>query len=263
MFFTPLDAAHNRLDDNLSNPRHALRFALRLATIGIVLILVAWFGRDLAIHLPPIEKWIGDLGFWGPIVFIALVATCTMVFLPDTPFAIVGGVVFGLLWGTVLMTIAAFVNAALSFIVSRKFLTARVETLLKRFPKLAVIQHAASHQGLHFLLLLRLTPVSAVAVSHVLSAAGVRFLPFIVACVGLIPGLFVTVYLGYVASHVAKVAGGVHSASRTETAVKLGGLVLCVIVLAVVTRTARRELNEYDKTLGQSGMADPTAPDCR
>ena len=249
MLRTPVAAGLHRLHENLAEPKRVTRLVLRLALIAVGLVVIAWLGRDLAVHLPAIEKWIADLGFWGPVVFVVLVAVCTMVFLPDTPFAIAGGVVFGLWWGTMLLTIAAFINAALTYCLSRNLLRGQVEKWLERSPKLAAIQRAASHQGVRFLLLLRLTPVSAVAVSNLLGAAGIRFAPFIIACVGLIPGLFVEVYLGSIAKHVTKTAGGVSAASTTETSIRIAGLLVCFIVLALITRAARKALSECDESL--------------
>ncbi len=249
MLRTQVAAGLRRLHENLADPKRVKRLVLRLALVAVGLVVIAWLGRDLAVHLSAIETWIAGLGFWGPVVFVLLVVACTMVFLPDTPFAIAGGVAFGLWWGTTLLAIAAFVNATLTYFLSRNFFHSQVDKWLEKSPKLAAIQRAASHQGVRFLLLLRLTPVSAVAVSNLLGAAGIRFAPFIIACIGLIPGLFVEVYMGSIAKHVTKTAGGVSAASTTETAIRIVGLLVCFIVLALITRAARKALSECDESL--------------
>jgi hypothetical protein len=81
----------------------------------------------------------------------------------------------------------------------------------------------AISRRLRLQLLLRLSPINPVTVSYVLGASGVRFSTFMIATIGLIPTLFVEVYFGDVASHLAKVAGNSSDPLTLHTVVVVVG----------------------------------------
>jgi uncharacterized membrane protein YdjX (TVP38/TMEM64 family) len=210
--------------------------------IGALLLIVAIaLGRDFGHHLPALEKWIASHGILGFVVFVLTVVLCTSLFIPDTIFAVLAGVLFGVFWGTISVVMASLLTA-----LSRWLLRERVRRWLATRPRLAAIERAVKQEGLRFLFLLRLTPIHPVAVSYVLGATNTRFTTFLVASLGLIPGLFVEVYFGYVAKHVAKVSGNVSDDSTLHTGLTLAGLLVCVASLVYVTRLARRALAGYE-----------------
>lgn len=227
------------------DPRTGL--ALKIV-LGVLLVIAAvWLGRDFGHQLPKIERWVGSHGILGWLVFIAAVVVFTSVFFPDTVFAIIAGVLFGVAGGTALIVAGSLLTAAVNFAVSRLLLRNTVRGWLARNPKLAAIERAVNREGLRFQFLLRLTPINPVSVSYVLGATQTRFATFITACLGLIPALFVEVYFGAVASHVAKVSGKVGEHSTLHTTLTIAGLVLSVGLLVYVTRVARRALSGYEE----------------
>lgn len=223
--------------------------------IGLVLLaVVVWFGRHATGDLKAMESWIAGHGVWGRVVFIGMVILFTSVFVPDTVLAIAAGVLFGLVWGTVLMFAGCMATAAVNFLTARTFLRPRIEVILDQHPKLQTIRAAANRDGIRLQLLLRLAPLNPVTVNYVLGASGVRFSTFMLATVGLIPGLFVEVYFGYIASHVNKVAGNANEHSALHTAVVVIGFAFCVLLMIFIARLATRALAdaETESTLDTS-----------
>jgi uncharacterized membrane protein YdjX (TVP38/TMEM64 family) len=218
--------------------------------IGLVLIGAAvWVGDDVAHHLPGLEHWVASHGTWGWIVFIAAVILCTSLYIPDTLFSVSAGILFGVAKGTAIMIVACLLTALVDFAISRRFLHAHVSRWLSANPRLASIERAVHNEGLRFLFLLRLTPIHPVTVSYLLGATTTRWGTFLLASLGLIPGLFVSVYFGFVAKQVAKVSGQVGEHSTLHTVVTIGGLVVCVAVLVYVTRLARKALRDAERDL--------------
>jgi uncharacterized membrane protein YdjX (TVP38/TMEM64 family) len=214
--------------------------------LGAALIVVAiLLGRDLARHLPALEAWIARHGIWGFLAFVGLVVLCTSLFVPDTVFALAAGVLFGLAWGSVAMVLAAVLTASLNFVLARRILAARVGRWLKDSPRLAALLRAVEKEGLRFQLLLRLAPIHPVTANYVIGASGVRYPTFLFACLGLIPGLFVEVYFGYAAKHMARTASTVGGYASPETILTVGGLLVCVALLLYITRLAGRALAAY------------------
>lgn len=229
--------------------------AILTIALGVVLLVVALtLGRAFGHHIPAFEQWIAAQGAWGYVIFIGIVVVGTSLFVPDTVFAIAAGALFGIPWGTLVMVVASLLTAALNYAIARLFLRKIVGTWLARKPQLAAIAQAVDREGLRFQFLLRLTPVNPVSISYILGAAGTRFGSFMVACLGLTPALFVEVYFGYVAKHVAKVSGNASEHSTLHTAMTIAGLVACVAVLVYTVRLARRALREAEAP-GNEGAA--------
>jgi uncharacterized membrane protein YdjX (TVP38/TMEM64 family) len=222
---------------------------LRLVITAALVAAVILFGRWMGSEIPEIEARVAALGFWGPITLAVIVALATPLFVPDTLFAVAAGALFGLLEGTVIVVTGALGASCLCFVISRFILRKHVDAILNRQKKIAAVAAAAERRGLKFQLLLRLTPFSSVAVSYALGTTNTRFGPFLVGCLGIIPGIFVEVYFGYVAKHAAKLAGNVGSHSRLHQCVLFAGLAVCIVLIIYVTRMARQALAEADPSL--------------
>jgi uncharacterized membrane protein YdjX (TVP38/TMEM64 family) len=248
-------AANTNESSEQAPARFQFRLALKLVLGAVLVVLAVWLGRDFGHHLPEVEKWIGSHGPVGWLVFIAALVVLTSVFFPDTVFAIIAGVLFGVAGGTALVVVGSLLTATVNFGVSRLFLRDTVRGWLGRSPKLAAIERAVNREGLRFQFLLRLTPINPVTISYVLGATNTRFATFITACLGLIPVLFVEVYFGYVAKHVAKVSGQVSEHSTMHTALTIAGLVVSIALLVYVTRLARHALTGYENAPSESDAA--------
>ena len=95
-------------------------------------------------------------------------------------------------------------------------------------------------------MLLRLSPVFPFnLLNYALGLTRVRFADYLVASIGMLPGTLLYVYYGKVAGDVARLAG---SATVPRGAAYYGfvalGLVATVVGTTLVTRTARRALQE-------------------
>ncbi len=214
------------------------------AAAALLILAVVVLGGEIHRHLDAIERGLQRLGPWGMVAFIALFVLLTSFFVPDTVFGIIAGVLFGLVWGTVAVVAGGVGGAALQYALSRKVLRGRIERLIASRPALAAIQRAVRRDELRLQALVRLTPLSPVMTSYLLGAAGVRFPGFLVACLALIPGFFLEVYFGYAGKHVARMTGRDGQAILLHDAVVVGGLAACVVVMVIISRTARRALTE-------------------
>ena len=246
------------MDANQSNPldgqpqvaseekKHWASVALQLAIGLCVLAAIIWIGSHATEEIKSMQKWIAGHGVLGKVVFVLIVIVLTSMFVPDTLFAVASGLLFGLVWGSILMIGAAIATAAINFIAARTLLRPRIETMLQHHPKLRAIRRAADREGLRLQFLLRLSPLNPVSVSYVLGASGVRWTTFMIATVGLVPGLFIEVYFGYMASHVSKVAGNASDESELHTIVTVVGFALCIVLILFIARFASRALDDVE-----------------
>lgn len=230
---------------------HDLAHYVAATLLGVLVLVVIFIaGRNAKRDIHALDRWVQQHAVLGPAAYVATVVVLTSVFVPDTILAVGAGVAFGLGLGMAVVTIGALLTATVNFYLSRWFLRHQVDRMLESRPKLAAIKAAVSRQGLRLLVLLRLTPVSPVAVSYVMGTTRLGYGPFLAGSLAVIPALFVEVYFGYVAKHVATVAAAPEKHSPLHTIVSLAGLAVCIAALFYTTRLARRALAESDESLG-------------
>lgn len=213
---------------------------------GLLLLAAVLIGRQFGHLLPVLEETVARHGALGWVLFVLVAMVCTSVFVPDTVFAVMAGMLYGVLGGTVIITVAVFLTASVDFLLARRWLFGTVRRWLERQPRLAAIERAIHREGFRFQFLLRLTPLSPVVLSYVLGTTPTRFGTFLAACVGLIPGLFAEVYLGHVARRIARVAHDPSLHSPAHTVFALLSLASCLAILAWLTRIARRAIADAE-----------------
>lgn len=230
---------------------HALR-ALALAA-GLALLVLA--GREAAAAVPRFSAWVDGLGAWGVVAFVIGYAVATVAFVPGSLLTLGAGAIFGLAQGTALVLVAATLGASAAFLVSRYVARGAVERRLAGNPRLAAIDRAIGEQGWKIVLLLRLSPVFPFnLLNYALGLTRVRFRDYAAASIGMLPGTLLYVYYGKVVGDVARLAGGAGVArGRGYYAVLALGLVATLLVTTIVTRIARRALEE---ATGGSRTAD-------
>ena len=219
---------------------------LRVVIGAALLVGVIWVGHLAEADIPALEAWVQGLGPLGPAVFIVVFVVLTAALIPESPFCLIAGALFGLGWGTLYTTIAGLLCANVVFLVARTFLRARIQERLQANPKLMALEHAASRQGLRLLLLIRLTPIHPTLMSYILGASSVRYQDYLFACIALIPGYFVSVYAGYTAKHMTHVANSANQNLGLEHVAMLAGLVVCGVVFTIIARVAKKAIDEAE-----------------
>ncbi len=186
----------------------------------------------------------GGYGVDRPVVFIVGYAVAAVAFVPGSLLTLAAGAIFGLSTGSLYVFIAAVLGSSAAFLVSRHLARAVIEQRLAGNARFVAIDRAVSAQGRKIVFLLRLSPVFPFnLLNYALGLTKVRFVDYLIASVGMIPGTLLYVYYGKLAGDVAALAGGVVVEKGAAYYVVLVlGLAATVLVTALVTRTARRAL---------------------
>ena len=234
-------AEHAESPRELKSKSILARIGFVILVIGILAVAGRWFGSEIE----PFENWIKSLGFWGPIIFCAIFLVITGLQLPESIMAIAAGVAFGLPEGLLILVLVNFIGAILWFWVARKFLTGVVHRILSRHPKMEAIEQATSMEGFKLIVLLRMGPFSYGGLNFMLGASDVRFWPYCLALVGVIPGNFATVYFGSMAKHVASKAASDDNLSDTHFVIMAIGFAVTIAVVAIIARVAHGALKKY------------------
>jgi uncharacterized membrane protein YdjX (TVP38/TMEM64 family) len=213
--------------------------------MGIVLILIIMAeGREIKRHIDLIEFWVKTFGIWGIFAFIGFYILATSFLLPETLLAILAGSLFGLAKGLITVVASSLIASAIQYLLSYYILRSYIQQSLAKRPVLAAIQKAVQHNAFRLQVLLRLTPLNPATISYVLGAAGVRFPGFIIACLSLIPALFIEVYFGHTGKHIAQMVGRDSGAIYLHDLMIIGGFLACAAIAFFLSKIAHNAILE-------------------
>ncbi|MGR4000707.1 MAG: TVP38/TMEM64 family protein [Alphaproteobacteria bacterium] len=172
--------------------------------VVIVLMLLAWFVFDIPQYLSfeaiaQNQKQLTEAAQHplAPPAFILIYLVVVALSIPGATFlTLLGGFLFGIITGTILVVSGATLGAIAIFLIAR---TAIAEPLAKRAgPKLEELRAGFEKNALFYLLFLRLVPLFPFWLVNIVPAAlGMRLAPYALATLlGIIPGSAVYVSVG-------------------------------------------------------------------
>ena len=217
---------------------------LAAAVVGLILL-----GRQGGVYIPIFAEWVKGLGVWGPVAFIAGYVVAAVLFIPGSLLTLAGGAIFGLTKGVVIVFLAAVLGSSAAFLVSRYVARSSIERRLAGNARFAAMDRAVGAQGRKIVFLLRLSPVFPFTLlNYGLGLTNVRFVDYVVASIGMLPGTLLYVYYGKVIGDVAALAGGTAmEKGPADYAILILGLAATIVVTTIVTRIARRALSDATK----------------
>src|SRR5712691_10485890 len=86
--------------------------------------------------------WIGKLGPWVPVIFVGTYVVATVLFVPGSVLALGAGALFGVVLGSVCVSISATLGATAAFLVGRYLARDAVARKVERNERFAAIDRA-------------------------------------------------------------------------------------------------------------------------
>lgn len=185
----------------------------------------------------------------------------TIFFVPGSILTLGAGFVFSaaldsLGWGILLGSGAVFLGASLgaiaAFLLSRYLLRDVVqEKLTQKYKVFEALDKALETQGLKITVLCRLSPVVPFNVfNYGMGVSAVKFWDYTIACIAMLPGTILYVFLGASAGSLSGIAGGdeeedgpTQSKAVTITIIVVSA-VFGILALALFIYYAKKELNK-------------------
>ena len=171
-----------------------LRWMLGLTLLAAVGAAIAF--RD-QFDAAALENWVNSAGAAGPVVFMAICVLVTVLFLPGSVITLVGGALFGPVWGTLWNLTGATIGASLAFLISR-YLGA--DWVARRAgPRLKRLDDGVSAEGWRFVAFVRLVPLFPFnLLNYALGLTRIPFVAYVLATwVFMLPGALAYTWLGY------------------------------------------------------------------
>ncbi len=174
------------------------RTVARLVLFGLLVgTAVAAFALRDRLDLTRLETVVVSAGALGPLLYIAIYAAATTLFVPGALFGLAGGVLFGPVWGTVWNLAGATIGAALSFLIARYLAADWVARRAGGFLQRLIAGVEA--EGWRFVAVTRLAPfVPFNLLNYALGLTRIRFDQYVVASlVCMAPGTAAFTWLGF------------------------------------------------------------------
>ena len=219
-------------------------------------LLVALMAVLLAIWLLPVREGLLQLADWAqahPRIawagFILAYVLAAVFMVPGSLLTLAAGVLFGVALGVVLVSLASTLGACCAFLVGRFLARDWVESRLEAMPRFRALDRAVARRGWLIVLLARLSVVIPYnLLNYALGLTNVRFAAYLLSTfVGMLPAIFLYVYLG-------SVAGSLASLDQAGTPVIpqslfIAGLIVTALLIVVIARlTARALRSELDRS---------------
>lgn len=192
--------------------------ALKIVLVAVVVGLIScFFYFDLGQYLTlsylkaqraEFQTYFQDNPFLTSAIFMGLYITATALSLPGAALlTLAAGGLFGLLWGTIMVSFASTIGATLSFLTARFLLRDWVQE--KFGEKLKAINRGVEEEGAFYLLTLRLVPAFPFFMINLLMGlTPIRTVVyFFVSQVGMFPGTVVYVNAGTQLGELESVSG--------------------------------------------------------
>jgi uncharacterized membrane protein YdjX (TVP38/TMEM64 family) len=230
----------------------------KIAVLLVALVVLVLVGREAPGQLPRFTAWVASLGAWGPLAFVAGYSIAPVIFAPAFLLTIAAGAIFGFVKGVVFVMIGATIGATLAFLTGRYLARQFVEGLLRREPRLQIIDRAVERHGFRLVALLRMSPaVPFVLLNYALGLSRIKLVDYVLASIGMLPVVAMYVYTGKVAGDLATLASGTAQPRGTLYYATIGlGFVSTVAVTIYVTRIARQAI-EHEIAESRASVPPP------
>ncbi len=182
----------------------AHQMVIRLMPLALLAGAIAWalaYRTDFDVAM--VETWVRSYGIWAPVVFACLYVLATVLFLPGSVLTIVGGALFGPLWGTFYSLIGATTGATIAFLIARFLASEWVAR--KASGRLKQLIDGVEAEGWRFVAFTRLVPLFPFnLLNYALGLTRIRLSHYVfVSLVCMLPAGLAYTYLGYAGREVA------------------------------------------------------------
>lgn len=190
-----------------------------------------------------------EMGFWGSMLFITIYNIATLLFIPGSLLTMKGGCLYGVLWGTIYVSIAAIIGAICAFLLGRYFCRDWVLRKLEKYPKFEVVDRAIAKEGWKIVFLMRLSPLFPFnLLNYLLGISKISLRDYLIGSLGMFPGVFAYVYIGSLATDLASVDQSNYDLDNTSQilslTLKILGLLATILLTLYFNKLAKKALKD-------------------
>lgn len=231
---------------------------LIIAAALIAALILMSFVFPVREYLQQMLAALQSFGLWGLAILAASYVIACVLFIPGSILTIGAGflaavlypeqALFALAVGTVAVSAGSVAGACAAFVLGRTLARDWVADKVSGNPRFRALDEAIGKSGLKMVFLVRLSPAFPFnMLNYMMGLTKVRFRDYLLGSwTGMLPGTILYVYIGTTAQSLTEVAagGGEGGGGTASTALLIVGLIATFLVVALVTRIAKRTLDE-------------------
>ncbi|OGR80353.1 MAG: hypothetical protein A3I11_02750 [Elusimicrobia bacterium RIFCSPLOWO2_02_FULL_39_32] len=191
---------------------------------------------------------IQELGILGIGLFILIYLLACVLFLPGSILTLGAGAIFGVIKGSVIVSLSSTLGATCTFLIGRYLVRHWVESKIEGNPKFKAVDEAVAKEGWKIVGLTRLSPIFPFnLLNYAYGVTKVTIRDYILASwIGMMPGTVMYVYIGSLAGDIATLGSRATTGavSSVQWTIRIIGFIATVLVTVYVTRVAKKALNE-------------------
>jgi uncharacterized membrane protein YdjX (TVP38/TMEM64 family)/rhodanese-related sulfurtransferase len=170
------------------------RLLIALALLAAIAAAILYRDRFDAAAL---QAWVEGAGAAGPLLFMAVYALATVLFLPGSVLTLAGGALFGPVWGTLWNLTGATVGASFAFLIARYLGADWVAR--KAGGRAKQLIDGVEQEGWRFVAFVRLVPLFPFnLLNYALGLTRIPFPAYVIASwLFMLPGAFAYTWLGF------------------------------------------------------------------
>jgi uncharacterized membrane protein YdjX (TVP38/TMEM64 family)/Fe-S oxidoreductase len=138
--------------------RGGIKLLMFLVFLVAAVVAVKSTGVSHFLEQQRLSAWLESYGTLAPVIYMLVYAIAPVLFLPGLPITVVGGILFGPVWGVVYTITGSTVGACLAFLVSRYLARGWVEHQLKS-PRWRRLDQGVERHGWKVVAFTRLIPL--------------------------------------------------------------------------------------------------------
>lgn len=251
------------LTDQTTAPQSGAAIGKLIGLVVVVIALAAAFKfLPVAETLSGFLEYVRGLGVWGPALLAIVYALATVLMAPGLILTLGAGYVFGVVLGTITVSVGSVLGATAAFLVGRYAARDFVQGLAEKNPRFGAIDAAVAEQGWKIVLLTRLSPLFPFNVINYLYGATRVSLRdyFLASWIGMLPGTILYVYLGAIAGNLTDLLAGKFEGGAGKQAILYLGLAATLVVTVFVTKIATKALAAQTSPENSEALKE-TSPD--
>jgi uncharacterized membrane protein YdjX (TVP38/TMEM64 family) len=217
-------------------------------TVGVILVAATLIGLARQLDAQGLLKdtlgWVRGLGPAGPLIFLGIYIVATVLFLPGSILSLGAGALFGVVKGSIIVSLSSTLGATCAFLVGRYLARGWVEAKIEGNPKFEAIDASVAREGWKIVGLTRLSPAFPFnLLNYAFGITKVSLRDYVIASwVGMLPGTILYVYIGSLAGDVATLGEGGGPTTPAQWILRVVGLAATITVTVWLTRMARKAL---------------------
>jgi len=216
------------------------------AAAVVAALLAAGSLFDIQARMHALLHAIEGLGAVGYAVFFGVYVLACAFFIPGSILTLGAGAIYGVVIGSVLVSVSSTVGATAAFLIGRHLARGWVSRKIAGNAKFSAIDTAVGEEGWKIVGLTRLSPVFPFALlNYAYGLTKVRLRDYVLASlIGMLPGTVMYVYIGSLAKSLSAVAADCADCERSalQWVLYAVGLLATVGVTIYVTNIARKAL---------------------